>query len=154
MRVLGKSTRLRERLKLKLPLLVWCREDAEQTWEDTTHLLEATTCGGGFNLIRPVEPGRLLLLTMAMPHHLRSFDHVAPQYRVWSLVRHISVLPPDAEGITRFAFGVAFIGKHPPRSYEQDPTTSYGLRPISGKDGLWVAREEPRRTGRSALALE
>lgn len=148
MKVEGKSSRIRERLSLSLTLRVEGRESLHEKWVETTRLTEAAQTGAGFTLARAIERGRLLHLTLPMPRHMRCFDIPDAQYRVWALVRYVRALAPDAAGATRFIYGGAFIGKHPPASYESDPTTLYDLRPTLGRDGMWVAREQPKRGGR------
>ena len=119
----------------------------QEEWSETARLAEATELGAGFTMSRPVEQGRLVHLVLAMPRRLRLFDQSAPQYRVWALVRRLCALKPDTSGATLFSYGVAFIGKQPPPSYETDPTTLYDLRPTPERGGMWVAREQPRQTG-------
>lgn len=117
--------RIRERLDLQLPVRVQCRETDDFEWTEMTRLTNVTPFGAGFTLKHPTERGRLLLMTIPMPRQLRVFDHVEDQYRVWALVRHIRpILPTPPEG-PLFEVGVAFVGKHPPRSYEGEPTRRY-----------------------------
>jgi hypothetical protein len=84
-----------------------------------------TPFGAGFTLKRPVEKGRLLHMTIPMPRQLRVFDHVEDQYRVWALVRRIKAIESPDPSHALFEIGVAFIGKRPPRSYEDDPSQRY-----------------------------
>lgn len=117
--------RIRERLDLQLPVRVQCRETEDFEWTEMTRLTNVTPFGAGFTLRRPTERGRLLLMTIPMPRQLRVFDHVEDQYRVWALVRHIrSIQKTPAEG-PLFEVGVAFIGKHPPRDYEVNPSRRF-----------------------------
>lgn len=116
--------RVRERLELRLPVRVHCRETPDFEWIEITRLTNVTPFGAGFTLKRPTERGRLLHMTIPMPRQLRVFDHVEDQYRVWSLVRYLRTLESTAEK-PLFEVGVAFIGKHPPRSYEEDPSRRY-----------------------------
>src|SRR3954462_747949 len=112
-----KWKRIRERLELKLPVRVRCRETKDLDWTEITRLIDVTPFGAGFTLKRPIEKGRLVHMTIPLPRQLRVFDHVEDQYRVWALVRRIKpVAPPGAKTVI-FEIGVAFIGKHPPRSY-------------------------------------
>lgn len=120
-----KPTRVRERLELKLPVRVRCRETADFEWTEITRLIDVTPFGCGFTLKRPIEKGRLLHMTMPMPRQLRVFDHVEDQYRVWALVRRVKLLEQQGNPAKVFEVGVAFIGKHPPRSYEADPSKRY-----------------------------
>ena len=115
--------RIRDRLALQLPVRVHCRETPDFQWIEMTRLLNVTPFGAGFTLKRPTEKGRLLHMTIPMPRQLRVFDHVEDQYRVWAIVRHLRSDVTD-KGIV-FYTGVAFIGKRPPASYEQEPWRRY-----------------------------
>ena len=118
--------RIRERLELKLPVRVRCRESEDLEWTEITRLIDVTPFGAGFTLKRPVEKGRLLHMTIPMPRQLRVFDHVEDQYRVWALVRYIrQTAAPGAA--PQFEIGVAFIGKQPPRSYQGNPAKRYEI---------------------------
>jgi hypothetical protein len=131
--------RIRERLALHLPVRVRVRETPDFDWSEMTRLTNVTPFGAGFTLRRPTEKGRLLHMTIPMPRQLRVFDHVEEQYRVWAIVRYLrSDVTP--EGFL-FYVGVAFIGKRPPASYEQEPwrrydvATSFGAR-LPGEDEI------------------
>jgi hypothetical protein len=137
-----KSKRLRERLGLSLPVRVHCREREDHEWVEVTRLIDVTPFGARFSLSRPTEPGRLMHLTMPLPRQLRCFDFVEPQYRVWALVRNLSVLAATGDNsAARFAVGCAFIGKRPPPSYELDPTKRYEVAGSVTESGLWLLRE-------------
>jgi hypothetical protein len=118
--------RIRERLELKLPVRVHCRETVDFEWTEITRLNNVTPFGAGFKLKRPTERGRLLHMTIPMPRQLRVFDHVEDQYRVWGLVRHVRLVESSEKGLV-FDVGAAFIGKRPPKSYEEDPTKRYEI---------------------------
>jgi len=145
----GKSKRLRERIKLALPVRVHCRESKEHEWIELSRLLDVTPFGARFTLAHATEPGRLLHLTLPMPRQLRCFDHVEDQYRVWALVRHVK--PHEAArgeaapapGVTlRLEVGVAFTGKHAPASYMKDPATLYVADALSPENNQWTVRED------------
>ncbi|MBC8032261.1 MAG: PilZ domain-containing protein [Pyrinomonadaceae bacterium] len=120
-----KFKRIRQRLELRLPVRVHCLEAADIEWTEITRLIDVTPFGSRFALKHPIEKGRLLHMTIPMPRQLRVFDHVEDQYRVWALVRYVkSAVPPDG-GSPLFEVGVAFIGKHPPKSYAEDPSKRY-----------------------------
>ncbi|HLE62007.1 MAG TPA: PilZ domain-containing protein [Pyrinomonadaceae bacterium] len=118
--------RIRDRLELQLPVRVHCRETPDFAWTEITRLVDVTPFGAGFTLKRPTEKGRLLHMTIPMPRQLRVFDHVEDQYRVWSLVRYLRSISSDRKE-PKFEVGVAFIGKRPPASYEQDPAKRYEI---------------------------
>src|SRR5688572_20805640 len=117
--------RIRDRLALQLPVRVRCRESPDYEWIEMTRLMNVTPFGAGFTLKRPTEKGRLLHMTIPMPRQLRVFDHVEDQYRVWAIVRYLKT-EITVDG-TVFYVGVAFIGKRPPVSYEQQPWRRYDV---------------------------
>ena len=156
MDVTKRIVRIRARLSLKLPIKVLCRESLDYEWTEKSRLIDVNQFGAGFTLTRPVEVGRLIQLTAPLPHQLRCFDQLEPMYSVWSLVRHISVVQEDP---IMFRIGVAFIGKQPPASYEENPATLYDPLPIKlGQSVMWrVMRRPPvrkRRETRLAIPLE
>lgn len=119
--------RIRERLELKIPIRVRCRETTDLDWSEVTRLTNVTPFGAGFTLKRPIEKGRLLHMTIPMPRQLRVFDHVEDQYKVWALVRYIKPIGTADGKSLQFEVGVAFVGKQPPRSYETDPSQRYDV---------------------------
>lgn len=123
----GNFKRIRERLELKLPVRVRCRETNDFEWVEITRLIDVTPFGAGFTLKHPIEKGRLLHMTIPMPRQLRVFDHVEDQYRVWALVRYVKATTPAGGDSPVFEVGVAFIGKQPPRSYNEDPSRRYDI---------------------------
>jgi len=152
--------RIRERLELKLPVRIRCRETPDFEWMEVTRLTDVTPFGAGFSLKRPTEKGRLLHMTIPMPRQLRVFDHVEDQYRVWALVRHVRATI-GAKNIATFEVGVAFIGKFPPKSYELEPWKLYelaaaGERPtaLSESDIRPIASSDQRIDTRHAIAVD
>ena len=141
-----KSKRVRERIKLALPVRVHCRESAGHEWTEISRLVDVTPFGARFPLTRPTERGRLLHLTLPMPRQLRCFDHIEDQYRVWALVCRLSV-GPEFAGEARYEVGVAFTGKHPPASYVRDPSTLYEADSVSAEDNLWRLKEVEQKSG-------
>jgi hypothetical protein len=142
----GKSRRIRDRLKLSLPVRVRCREGEEKPeWVEVTRLLDVTPFGARFTLGRTIERGRLLYLTLPMPRQLRCYDHVEDQYRVWALVRHVKPVPFTKGSETlRLEVGVAFVGKRLPPNAEQEPTKLYDVA-TQTETGLWNLRELAER---------
>jgi hypothetical protein len=118
--------RIRERLELRLPVRVLCRETPDFEWVEITRLTDVTPFGAGFTLKRPTEKGRLVHMTIPMPRQLRVFDHVEDQYKIWALVRYLRTLDASSQK-PLFEVGVAFIGKRPPRAYEENPSQRYDI---------------------------
>jgi len=138
----GKSLRQRERFELALPVRVQCRESLDYEWVEMSRLVDVTPFGARLRLKRPTETGRLLLLTLPMPRPLRCFDHVEDQYRVWSLVRNVKLLDPDTQKGALVEIGMAFVGKRPPRSFEEDPRRRYEVARSINELGLPTITEE------------
>ena len=92
-----------------------------------TRLVDVTPFGARFQLPRPIDIGRLLQLTVAMPRQLRVFDHVEERYRIWAIVRNIKLLEQTTPENPLVEVGVAFIGKRPPHSYQDNPELRYEI---------------------------
>ena len=137
-----KSRRLRERLPLALPARVYGREAGGLEWTQMTRLVDVTPFGARFRLSRPIDVGRLVQLITAMPRALRVFDHTEDQYRVWSMVRNIRFLQEQGPKESLVEVGVAFIGKRPPKSYENDPTLRYEVAQTKLETELWTPRAQ------------
>ena len=133
--------RLRERLALPLPVRVHFRETVDHEWHEMSHLVNVTPLGARLRLKRPTEEGRVLHLTMAMPRKLRCFDYGEDQYRVWALVTNVKMLDPKTERGALVELGVAFVGKHPPRTFAKDPAQRYEIASATAA-GLWTVQEE------------
>jgi len=107
-----------------------------------TRLVDVTPFGARFRLMRPLDIGRLVRLTLAMPRKLRVFDHIEDQYRVWSIVRNACLLEQKSSRDALIEVGVAFIGKRPPKSYETDPTRRYEISQSKLESEMWTAQED------------
>lgn len=133
---------MRERLRVALPARIYGRESGNREWTEMTHLVDVTPFGARFRLMRPFDIGRLLQLTLAMPRQLRVFDHVEDQYRVWSIVRNARLLEQETPKDSLLEVGVAFIGKRPPRSFEENPALRYEIAQTKLESQLWAAQED------------
>ena len=107
-----------------------------------TRLVDVSPFGARFRLMRPFDIGRLLQLTLAMPRQLRVFDHIEDQYRVWSIVRNARLLEQKTPKDSLLEVGVAFIGKRPPKSYEENPARRYEIAQTKLESQLWAAQED------------
>lgn len=137
----GKSPRIRERLQLRIPVRVRCRETPDFEWTEVTRLTDVTPFGAGFTLKRPTERGRLLHMTIPMPRQLRVFDYIEDQYKIWALVRYVLPLVLAEDKAPQFDVGVAFVGKHAPASFEEDPTRRYEVTPDLAESGMRAVME-------------
>jgi hypothetical protein len=139
------SRRIRERVRLSLPVRVRAMRVGGLAWEELTRLVDVSPFGARLSLSRPAEPGRLLHLTMPLPRPLRSFDHAEDQYKVWALVRNVRAFT-DGDA-TRFEVGLAFVGKRPPDGYAEDPEKLYDVD-LSNPVGQYQPRPKAQ-AGRS-----
>ena len=126
---------------MALPVRVDARDSRKREWTEMSRLVDVTPFGARFQLRRPVDIGSLLRLTLKMPQQLRVFDHVEDQYRVWSIVRNARLLEQKAPKDCLLEVGVAFIGKRPPRSYDENPALRYEIAQTKLESQLWAAHE-------------
>lgn len=150
--VSDKEDRRIQRIGLALPIRVEGKVNKEVAWNEITRLQDVSAFGAGFNLNRPVKRGRLLALTMPMPRQLRCYDYMEPQYRVWGLVRRCVTIK-NSIAAEQYAIGVAFIGKHPPLTYREDPAKLYDIIKLEEK-GFWQIVEAPDRPDERDLPKE
>ena len=148
--------RIRARLPLKLPIWIVYRESNHYEWTEKSRLIDVSQFGAGFTLTRPVDVGRLIRVMAPLPYQLRCFDHFERLYSVWAVVRHISVIAQETDS---FRVGAAFIGKHAPASYHEDPTRRYAPLPMkAGQPSLWKVTRLPlgqqRREPRLNIPME
>ncbi len=136
-------TRIRNRIRISLPVYVRGRLSVDQEWMEMSHLIDVSPFGARMRLANPTEPGRFLHLTLPMPRSLRCFDHVEDQYRVWSLVRHVRLLPQSERANGQLIeVGVAFAGKRAPASLAKNPLHRYEIAEKPSGSNLWTPKSE------------
>lgn len=134
-----KDTRRVQRYSLSLPTRIEVKVDSKFSWNEITRMEDVSAFGAAFHLKRPVKRGRLILVSAPMPRQLRCYDYLEPQYRVWALVRKCIPLAENP-GAENYAVGVAFVGKHPPTAFNENPSKLFELD--SREDGgLWQLTE-------------
>jgi len=150
--VSDKEDRRIQRIGLALPIRIEGKVNKEVVWSEITRLQDVSAFGAGFILNRPVKRGRLVALTVPMPRQLRCYDYMEPQYRIWGLVRRCIAVKNsiDAE---QYAIGVAFIGKHPPVSYTENPAKLFDIKQLEDK-GFWQIVEAAKMPDEKDLPKE
>jgi hypothetical protein len=143
-----------QRIGLTLPIRVEYKISPTVSWTEVTRLRDISAFGAGFNLPRPVKRGRLILMTIPLPRQLRCYDFMEPQYRVYGLVRHCIPLRRGVASPESYAIGTAFVGKHPPVSYLEDPSRLYDIRQNREDGQLWQVTTAPEHPDESHLPKE
>jgi hypothetical protein len=106
-------------------------------WEETTHTTDVCHGGAALALSRRVPLGQVLHLTLPLPEMFRRYDSTATSYRVWALVRNCDPHGPP------YRTGAMFLGRNPPRGYEQNPAGLFFMPSDPQPPGA-VPRSEPR----------
>ena len=114
--------------------VVKVKESGDTFWKEVADVVSVSSSGAGFYVKQQCQVGRLVSLMLPLESHLRSYDHDKEIYRVWGLVQHCHKIAGDEP--ENYHVGVAFVGKHAPESYRDDPTQSYRISGM-GEDGLW-----------------
>ncbi len=135
---LEQDRRVAIRSTLSTSAVVKGRESTEVFWKEETEIINVSRVGGSFNLTRECPAGRLVSIMMKMPKHLRGYDRDKKLYRVWGLVQHCR--PISGDDFEGYQIGVAFVGKHAPKSYIDDPLKSYRVSGMD-QDGFWSIGE-------------
>jgi len=133
--VTEKESRRVQRYSLSLPTRIEVRVDRNVSWSEVARLEDVSAFGAAFILKRPIKRGRMLVMSVPLPRQLRCYDFLEPQYRIWSLVRRCLPIQ-SSNGEAKYAIGVAFVGKNPPRSHIEDPSKLYNLAQRE-EGGLW-----------------
>ena len=140
------------RIPLSLPIRVEGKINSQTSWNEITRLKDVSAFGVGFNLQRPVKRGRLVYLTIPLPRKLRCYDFSESQYKIWGIVRRcVTVSSKPSQEI--YSHGVAFIGKHPPDSYFDDPSRIYEITSRE-EEGFWQLIIAPTMPDESHLPKE
>ncbi len=106
----------------------------DRQWKEVADLISVSPTGASFNLPRECEVGTLVSLMMPLPAHMRCYDHDKEFYRVWGLIQHCQAM--NADDVSSFHIGVAFIGKNAPASYKENPMQHYRISGVD-QDGMW-----------------
>ena len=150
--VAKKEDRRIQRVSLALPARIESKVNRTYAWDEITRLNDVSAFGAGFNLRRPLKRGRLVQMTIPLPRQLRCYDYMEPQYRIWGLVRRCIGIK-NAINTVQYAIGVAFIGKHPPLSYKDDPAKLFEITQLEEK-GFWHIVEAPDKPDERDLPKE
>ena len=136
--------------------VVKVKESNDTSWKETADVVSVSSTGAGFYVSRACQVGRLVALVVPLEPHLRCYDHQKELYAVHGLVQHCQMISSGNDA--GYHVGVAFIGKHAPKSFREDPTQSYRICGMD-EDGLWKITEaakdfKPRKDARFYEAID
>lgn len=136
-----------EETPLTMNAVVKGKDTPDSTWKEVADVASFSPTGAGLYIQRECQVGTIVAIMLPLPSHLRCYDHEKELYRVLGLVQHCQ--PLSGEDAVGYHVGVAFIGKHAPESYRENPKQGYKICGMNG-DGLWKVTEaktefKPRR---------
>lgn len=138
MSVVAEVEKMKAEITEELLAVVKSKDADNKQWKEVADVMSFTAGGTAFHIERECKVGTLISLMLAMPAHLRCYDHDKELYRIWGLVQFCQ--PLNDNGREGFHVGVAFIGKKAPESYNENAEQSYRIRGMD-EDGLWKIEE-------------
>jgi hypothetical protein len=130
--------RLVSRKSLNFSVVVKGRESDDVFWKEVSEITNVSRLGASFSLSRECATGQIVSLMMKMPKYLRSYDLDKKLYRIWGLIQYCS--PVKRGEKVEYQIGVAFIGKHAPQSYINNPLNTYRVSGVDS-EGFWKIGE-------------
>jgi hypothetical protein len=131
------------RYKLSIPVKVTGFDSVEGEWQEISETVDVSRSGALVRLRKAVRHQTLLRLSLPLPVELRFYQHEAPFYDVYSLIRRIE---PPQEGKRLVA--VEFLGQCP-AGFEEKPWATYQPK-WSGVE----RRREPRQERYEPVMVE
>jgi PilZ domain-containing protein len=110
------------RRQLSMPVRVQGTDSDGSPWEEMTTCEDVSSGGCAFNLRHPVLTGQVLFLSLPLPKDYRRYALADPSYKSYALVRGLAMA---GVGVGRIS--VMFLGKNPPKGYEENPGGRYLL---------------------------
>jgi hypothetical protein len=114
-------------------------------WQEMTATGDASYGGASFFLKHAHSIGQVVLLTLPLPRNFRRYSISESSYRTYALIR---VSRPDRAGAR---VGVMFLGRTPPRGYQNNPGGRYLL---PGDPAEAAERGERRHAERLPLFVD
>jgi PilZ domain-containing protein len=108
------------RMDLGVPTRVEGHDGDGSTWEEMSKSGNASFGGVALLLVHTVEIGQVLYLRLPLPKQFRQYALAEQSYLVYGLVRSVKPGRPST-------VGVMFLGKNPPRGWEDNPGGRYLL---------------------------
>ena len=124
--------------QLTMQAVVKGKETPDSTWKEVADVASVSATGAGFFVPRECQVGTIVAVMLPLAAHLRCYDHEKELYRVLGLVQHCQ--PVTNEETVGYHVGVAFVGKHAPESYKENPNQNYKICGMN-ENGLWKITE-------------
>lgn len=110
------------RLDMNVTVRVNGHEPDGTPWEEMTTSDDISYGGASFALRHPHGVGQVLLLSAPLPRHFRRYDLAETSYKSYALIRNSRTLEDGGRVV-----GVMFLGRVPPKGFEQKPGGRYRL---------------------------
>jgi PilZ domain len=110
------------RKKMTMPVRVQGFDGDGSAWEEMTTCEDVSSGGCAFNLRHPILIGQVLFLSVPLPKDYRRYALSEASYKTYALVRGMSIA-----GVGVGRVGVMFLGRNPPKGYEDNPGGRYLL---------------------------
>jgi hypothetical protein len=133
------------RLGLRVPVRVQGYDPDGAEWQEITATGDASYGGASFSLKHAHSVGQVVLLTLPLPRNFRRYAISESSYRTYALIRE------SRPGRAVARVGVMFLGRTPPRGYQDNPGGRYFL---PGDPGDTVEHGERRHHERLPLFVD
>lgn len=123
---------------IEMQAVVKGKDTPDSTWKEVVEVGSVSATGAGFVIPRELKVGTIVAVMIPLAAHLRCYDHDKELYRVLGLVQHCQPMTGDSS--SGYHVGVAFVGKHAPESYKENPHQNYKICGMN-ENGLWKITE-------------
>ncbi|MGE5127745.1 MAG: PilZ domain-containing protein [Betaproteobacteria bacterium] len=110
------------RLGMSVPVRVQGFDPDGREWQEMTATDDASYGGASFSLKHAHNVGQVVLLSLPLPSNFRRYSLAETSYKTYALIR--GVRAPGREGAR---VGVMFLGRTPPRGFQDNPGGRYFL---------------------------
>lgn len=139
------NNRRSERVRLSIPARVTGFDRKTGKWNEVTETVDVGRTGITLRMLRRVQPGSVLYLTLPLPTKLRSHGYSDPHYSVYALIRRVE---PPQEGAREVS--LEFLGEHPPAGFLDKPWSVFRTKRPEGSE----RRRSPRVSKTERVRLE
>ncbi len=110
------------RLGMSVPVRVQGYDPDGREWQEMTATDDASYGGASFALKHAHSLGQVVLLSLPLPRNFRRYSLAETSYRTYALIRGVR-----GSGREGARVGVMFLGRTPPRGFQDNPGGRYFL---------------------------